>query len=147
MFSSLETLYNFSGTTSESDTLGNLRKEKCSAVGLCSILPEDAVLRCAHRPERLIRDFLPEMIPSNQTLFASAKAGVPKILTELDGLVDESVAVAEVGGLRITQVNAEALCGAGWVVNVKNWGNHKTKGYHTILWRGRNLPQIGRAHV
>lgn len=53
----------------------------------------------------------PEVIATNEGLQACADIGVTIILTELDSLVNPSVAITKVGRLRVAQVNTEAFGG------------------------------------
>lgn len=56
------------------------------------------------------------MVAADETLQAGSGARVAEVLTELDGLINGAVAVAQVGRERVSEVDAEAFGGAGcWV--------------------------------
>ena len=54
----------------------------------------------------------PEVVASNEGLEAGAEIGRAEVLTKLNGLINEAVAITEVGRLRRSQVQAETFSGA-----------------------------------
>ena len=49
------------------------------------------------------------MIAPNQALEASSEVSITIILTQLDQLIDPAIAIAQVGGLRVANMNTEAF--------------------------------------
>ena len=53
------------------------------------------------------------MVPADRALETSADLGIPVVLAQLCRLVHPAVAVAQIGGLRIPEMNAQTLRRAG----------------------------------
>ena len=49
------------------------------------------------------------MVPADESLQTRPYRGRAKVLAKLDRLVHEPIAIAQVGGLRVAEVDAEAL--------------------------------------
>ena len=97
------------------------RKEHSARVGEGA-----ALLPCAGRDPTSARDRaasywrygLPEVVATDSGLETGAQGCIAVVLAELEQLVDLALAVTEIGSLRVSQVNAQALSRAMYLINI-----------------------------